>query len=91
MICWRIFLVSFVLASEENINALQQTIDDFTNKANVVVYQNLIALRFNTVKLSQVSVNYLVSGQFLLHNISSADDFSPVIIQYGRIIENELT
>ncbi|TQM49613.1 hypothetical protein BDE36_1333 [Arcticibacter tournemirensis] len=36
------------------------------------------------------SVTYLVSGQYLLENIDTSDDYSPVIIQYGRAIENEL-
>lgn len=76
--------------NEDKIAELQQKIDDYTDKIDLSVYTQVINLRFDTTKLCAVSVQYLVSGQFLLNNIDAHDDFSPVILQYGRAIENEL-
>lgn len=76
--------------SEEKIVELQNSIDAYTDKADVAKYQEIIGLRFDTAKLLPDSVDYLVSGQYLLKNIDEASDYSPVIIQYGRAIENEL-
>ncbi|MCX2450076.1 AAA family ATPase [Pedobacter sp. PLR] len=76
--------------NEDKIVALEQKIDDFTKKADVTVYQQLITQRFNVVKLLPSTFDYLVSGTFLLENNIALGDFSPVIIQYGRAIENEL-
>ncbi len=89
---WKDFeaLKNSQLDSENKIVELEQKIDEFTNKSDVTVYAQIILLRFSIAKLSPVSVQYLVSGQFLLANINDLGDFSPVIIQYGRAIENEL-
>ncbi len=76
--------------SEEKVTELQLRIDAFTDKVDVTNYQQSINLRFNTTKLLTDSVTYLVSGQFLLENIHPGGDYSPLIIQYGRAIENEL-
>jgi len=76
--------------NEDKIVALEQKIDDFTNKADVTVYQQLITQRFNVAKLSPSTFDHLVSGAFLLENNIALGDFSPVIIQYGRAIESEL-
>lgn len=40
--------------------------------------------------MSSKTVEYLVSAEYLLENIDTAGDYSPVIIQYGRAVENEL-
>lgn len=70
---------------------LQEKIDDFTKKADLRVYQTLVSTIFIDVsKLQPDSVRYLSTGQYLFHNINDQDDFSPVILQYGRSIENEL-
>lgn len=79
--------------SDENVDKianLQQKIDDYTDKIDLSNYDHIINLRFDTSKLSAISVRYLVSGQFLLNNIDVHDDFSPVLLQYGRAIESEL-
>jgi hypothetical protein len=76
--------------NENKISELEQKIDSYTNKLDINVYQQIIAQRFDTLKLSSISVKYLMSGQFLLSNIDDSSDFSPVIIQYGRAVENEL-
>ncbi|WP_434059695.1 AAA family ATPase [Myroides odoratimimus] len=76
--------------SIEKITELENKIDDFIQKTDVSVYRGLINQQFNTTKLSERSVEYLVSGAFLLNNINDVSDFSPVVIQYGRAIENEL-
>ncbi|WP_440135367.1 AAA family ATPase [Chitinophaga sancti] len=76
--------------SEEKVVELQLRIDSFTDKVDVAKYQQIISSRFDTTKLLMDSVTYLISGQYLLENIYAAGDYSPVIIQYGRAIENEL-
>ena len=75
---------------EEKVVELQLRIDAYTEKADVARYQQIISSRFNTSKLLTNSITYLVSGQYLLENIVDGSDYSPVIIQYGRAIENEL-
>lgn len=82
--------VEKIQENENKITLLQQKIDEFTNKSNLSVYQQIIDSRYDVSKISPLSVNYLVSGEFLLENIQVSGDFSPVIIQYGRAIENEL-
>lgn len=76
--------------NENKISELEQKIDDFTNKLDIQEYHTVISQRFDTSKLSNISIKYLASGQFLLHTIDDNCDFSPVILQYGRTIENEL-
>lgn len=76
--------------NENKLSELEQKIDDYTNKLNISIYQQIITQRFDISKLSSISVKYLISGQFLLKNIDTSSDFSPVIIQYGRAVENEL-
>lgn len=76
--------------NEDKIVGLQQNIDEFTSKADVTRYEDIIRRQFDIAKLLPISVTYLVSGQFLLEHINSNGDYSPVIIQYGRAIENEL-
>ncbi|WP_162128722.1 AAA family ATPase [Flavobacterium phycosphaerae] len=75
---------------EIKIVELQSKIDDYINKLDVSVYNQIITQRFDPLKITSISVEYLVSGQFLLHNIDNTGDFSPVILQYGRTIENEI-
>lgn len=76
--------------TEEKVVEMQLRIDAYTEKVNVAKYQQIISTRFDTTKLLTNSVTYLVSGQYLLENIEASGDYSPVIIQYGRAIENEL-
>lgn len=79
--------------NEENdnkISELEQKIDNYIKKLDISVYQQIINHRFDILKLSSIGVKYLMSGQFLLNNIDVSSDFSPVIIQYGRAVENEL-
>lgn len=76
--------------NEEKIDALQIQIDEFTANADVAVYEQIINQRFTTSKLLSLTVSYMVSGQYLLKHIDSSGDYSPVILQYGRAIENEL-
>ncbi|WMX14917.1 hypothetical protein [Aureispira sp. CCB-E] len=75
---------------ENKISELEQKIDAYTNKLDIQVYQRIINTRFNVSKISSLSVKYMSSGQFLMNTIDEMSDFSPVIIQYGRTIENEL-
>lgn len=76
--------------NEEKIVELQKRIDDYTNQLDATVYTHIIDSRFDVSKLSRLTVQYLASGQYLLHTIDSFGDFSPVIIQYGRAVEYEL-
>jgi hypothetical protein len=75
---------------ENKITELEQKIDDYINKMDIRMYQTIINTRFDVSKISTISAKYLSSGQLLLNTIHESSDFSPVIIQYGRTIENEL-
>jgi AAA15 family ATPase/GTPase len=76
--------------TEDKLAELQQKIDAYTDKVDVAKYERMVAARFDTAKLLTATSSYLVSGQYLLENIDPSGDYSPVIIQYGRAIENEL-
>lgn len=76
--------------NENKINELEQQIDNYVNKLDFSGYTTQINNRFDTSKLSNISVEYLASGQYMLTNADENSDFSPIIIQYGRAIENEL-
>ena len=76
--------------NEGKINELELKIDNYINKLDIGIYQQFINASFDTSKLSPITLKYLTSGQFLLNTINDSSDFSPVIIQYGRSIENEL-
>ena len=76
--------------NEDKIAELETKIDNYIIKSDIGVYEQIINHRFNTAKLLPYSVRYLLSGQYILSNSHISSDFSPVIIQYGRAIENEL-
>lgn len=76
--------------SEEKISILEEKIDDFDARMDVSRYLADLELLFDTSKLEATTVKYLASGQFLLNTITLSGDFSPVILQYGRALENEL-
>ncbi len=76
--------------NENKITELELKIDDYINKLDIQMYQTIINNRFDVSKISSISAKYLSSGQLLLNTIHETSDFSPVIIQYGRTIENEL-
>lgn len=76
--------------NEDKISLLEEKIDEYGNRTDVERYLQHVALIFNTSKLDHLTIDYLASGQYLLHNIKEGTDFSPVILQYGRAMENEL-
>ncbi|WP_353151520.1 AAA family ATPase [Chryseobacterium sp.] len=76
--------------NEKTIAELESKIDQYASKTNISAYRRKISDRFDISKLMPDTVDYLTSGQFLLHTIPDTEDFSPVIIQYGRALENEL-
>lgn len=76
--------------NQNKINILEQQIDSYVKKLNFSEYTTQIKKQFNTTKLSTISVEYLASGQYMLINTDVNSDFSPIIIQYGRTVENEL-
>lgn len=76
--------------NENKISELEQQIDNYVNKLDFSGYTTQINNRFDTSKLSNISVEYLASGQYMFANADESSDFSPIIIQYGRAIENEL-
>jgi AAA15 family ATPase/GTPase len=73
------------------INTIQQKIDEWLDQVDINKYRQNITIRFpNHTKLDSLSLDYLVGGQYLLANMDNNPDYSPVIMQYGRAIENEL-
>lgn len=79
-----------LVQNKDTIDKLQTKIDEFVKEKDITVYRQSVLSRFDISKLSGVSVDYLISGQFLLGTNNGSVDYSPVIIQYGRVIENEL-
>jgi AAA15 family ATPase/GTPase len=77
-------------ANDEKLIDLQERVDEYLAKADLRQYETFIAQNFTASKLSTLTVKYLISGQYLLSNIHNNSDYSPVILQYGRAIENEL-
>jgi len=76
--------------SEATNYILESQIDEFTKKSDINIYRRSILNQFNSLDVNSKTLTYLSSGQFLLHNMKDGNDFSPVIIQYGRALENEL-
>lgn len=76
--------------SEEKISKLEEKIDEFAASMDISRYLRNLELLYDTSKLEETTVKYLASGQFLLNTITLTSDFSPVIVQYGRALENEL-
>ncbi len=76
--------------SDDKITELQIKIDQFTDKLDLRRYRSEIGVRFDTSKLSPHSADYMASAEFMLNTTGSGGDFSPVILQYGRAVENEL-
>ncbi|KFC33385.1 hypothetical protein FF18_09080 [Elizabethkingia anophelis] len=74
----------------ERINDLELRIDEYVNKLDISVYEGIISNNFDIHKLNSTTVKYLSSAELLLATTDLNSDFSPVIIQYGRAIENEL-
>ena len=91
-----IFVVEFeelkknLVENEDKISLLQEKIDEYGNRTDIAQYLQHVALILNTSKMDLTTVDYLASGQYLLHNIKEGTDFSPVVLQYGRAMENEL-
>ncbi|ASE61578.1 MULTISPECIES: AAA family ATPase [Chryseobacterium] len=75
---------------DERINDLELRIDEYVNKLDISVYEGIISNNFDIHKLNSTTVKYLSSAELLLATTDLNSDFSPVIIQYGRAIENEL-
>ncbi|EFK36036.1 MULTISPECIES: AAA family ATPase [Chryseobacterium] len=76
--------------NEEKITLLEEKIDEYHHKTDVQRYVQNICSIFNSAKLDNRTIDYLASGQYLLNIISVGSDFSPVVLQYGRAMENEL-
>jgi AAA15 family ATPase/GTPase len=75
---------------EDKIKELQCKIDSYILKTDLSTYQIAVERSIDVSKLQEHSVIYLTSGQYLLHNTSEHSDYSPVILQYARAVENEL-
>lgn len=76
--------------NEEKLTLLEAKIDEFSSRTDFIKYVDEVNFLFEVSKLDPRTVDYLASGLYLFHNISSGGDFSPVILQYGRAMENEL-
>lgn len=76
--------------NEEKLTFLEAKIDEFSSRTNFIKYVDEVNFLFEISKLDPKTVDYLASGLYLLYNIGSGSDFSPVILQYGRAMENEL-
>ena len=78
------------LQDQEKIESMQDQIQAYTSKTDLGVYQTMIQTAFETSKLEPHTAIYLTSAMYLLHNTAEHTDFSPVMIQYARALENEL-
>lgn len=75
---------------EQKIIDMQGKIDAFTAKTDLRSYQHVVSGLFDNSKLQSHSIIYLTSGLYLLHTTDDSSDFSPVILQHARAVENEL-
>nr|WP_315221561.1 AAA family ATPase [uncultured Flavobacterium sp.] len=78
------------IKDQQKIEDMQEQIQAYISKIDLGVYQTMIQTTFDTSKLESHTIIYLTSAMYLLNNTVDHTDFSPVIIQYGRALENEL-
>lgn len=78
----------------DTIASLEERIDEYTKNKDIKTFRlevyDLIGGEYNKNKISLNSIEWLASANFLFKNAGNSVDFSPVTIQCGRIIENEL-
>lgn len=75
--------------NEKKIIELETVIDEYTSKFDAQSSRREINVLFNTSKLETATIDYLVSGKLLM-DLKETNDFSPVIIQFGRAVEYQL-
>lgn len=75
-------IIDYYLHLDKKINI--QNKPDYQKRINQWLPDNL--------KLNNLSLEYLISGEFLFDALfkSNANDYSPFVLQYCRVIENEL-
>lgn len=76
--------------NESKIVELETKIDEFTAKFDTQVYEREAALLFDVSKLETKTVEYLISGLLVFALSKDGNDFSPVMLQFGRAVEYEL-
>jgi|GEM_PF-865978 len=76
--------------SEKIIAELEQKIDEFYSRENIDHYRTKVSSVIDIERLDEWTIKYMTSGQFLLEKLMEGDDFSTVMIQYGRALENEI-
>ncbi|OCA77551.1 hypothetical protein BBI01_03635 [Chryseobacterium artocarpi] len=76
--------------SDGKVADLERKVDEFTQRADLRIYKRRVEQDIDIQALDDSTVNYLISGQFLIDTLLRGDDYSPVIMQYGRAIENEM-
>jgi predicted ATPase len=74
------------------IDEQERKIDEYTTKSDYSNYVTEIQTIIDPTKIdSSKTLRYLSTGKFLLKTLDSAADFAPVIIQYGRAMEFQMT
>ena len=76
--------------ADEKLKEIEKKLDAEMKKQDIETHRTEIKKNFDTSKLTPISIEYLASGQSMLEITNNTGDFSPVIIQYGRTVENEL-
>ncbi|WP_288243859.1 AAA family ATPase [uncultured Chryseobacterium sp.] len=76
--------------SEKVITGLEQKIDEFYSRENIDYFKTKVSSVIDIERLDEWTIKYMTSGQFLLEKLLEDDDFSTVMIQYGRALENEI-
>jgi hypothetical protein len=83
-----------IATKESTILQLEDKIDDYTQKLELTEYQllidDLLGGADNRSKLSPESYQFFASAKFMFAIFEHHVDYSPIVIQCGRVVENEL-
>lgn len=75
---------------DKKIGNLEKAIDDYVKREDMQFFERKVAMTIDISSLKESTVKYISSGQLLIDRIPDSGDFSPVLIQYGRAMENEM-
>jgi len=83
---------SYSIDTNDKIESLYLLLNDLKISDEATYHQQVKDWLVDWEKCESNSLDYLISGEFLFENLDKANakDFSPFILQYCRVVENEL-
>lgn len=75
---------------DKKIENLERVIDNYVEREDMQFFEREVVRVIDISLLKESTLKYLSSGQLLIDKIPDSGDFSPVLIQYGRAMENEM-